>query len=164
MIRAVLFDWGNTLMRDLPGMHGPMAYWPRVEVLPGAAAMLAALRERGLGTALATNAADSDAALIRVALARGGLADFLDHIVCAGELGITKPDPAFFHAALTRLGVVPVEAVMVGDSWTADVQGARAAGLRAVWLAPPGTPRRSGAGVHTIHGLAELPVWLHGLG
>ena len=47
-IRAVLFDWGNTLMRDLPGQHGPMRDWPHVEALPGALETLTALRAQGL--------------------------------------------------------------------------------------------------------------------
>lgn len=49
-------------------------------------------------------------------------------------IGVAKPDPAIFHAALRQLGRAPADAVMLGDSWAADVLGARAAGVRAVWL------------------------------
>ena len=32
--RCVLFDWGDTLMRDFPEFSGPMASWSHVEALP----------------------------------------------------------------------------------------------------------------------------------
>jgi putative hydrolase of the HAD superfamily len=47
---------------------------------------------------------------------------------------VSKPDPRIFEIALARAGVGPAEAVMVGDSWENDIQGARAAGVRAVWF------------------------------
>ena len=57
-----------------------------------------------------------------------------DAVVISGEVGVAKPDPAAFEIALTRLAV-PREGVWhVGDSLTADVVGAKAAGLAAVWL------------------------------
>ena len=62
-IRAIVFDWGDTLMRDF-GLPGPMALWPRVEVLPGAAAALEVLHER-YRLAVASNAGESGADLIR---------------------------------------------------------------------------------------------------
>jgi len=55
-------------------------------------------------------------------------------VVISGETGIGKPDPASYGRALELLGVAPEHAVMVGDSWERDVQGALAAGLRAVWI------------------------------
>jgi putative hydrolase of the HAD superfamily len=45
-----------------------------------------------------------------------------------------KPDPRIFAIALDQLGCVPDEAMMVGDNWSADIVGAQAAGLRAVWI------------------------------
>ena len=71
-----------------------------------------------------------------------GFDRFVDDLVVSEEIGITKPDPAIFRFALDRLGVPADEAVMVGDSWAADIVGARRAGIRAVWfnprhLAPP---------------------------
>ncbi len=55
-------------------------------------------------------------------------------IVISGEIGIGKPDRRIFEHALDALGVRANQAVMVGDSLTRDVQGARQAGLRAIWL------------------------------
>ena len=47
----------------------------------------------------------------------------LDLIVTSAEVGVEKPDPAVFHAALTKAGVKPEEAVYVGDDYNNDVQG-----------------------------------------
>jgi HAD superfamily hydrolase (TIGR01450 family) len=53
---------------------------------------------------------------------------------------IGKPESPLFRQALARLGVGPTQAVMVGDSLFSDIAGARRAGLRSIWLAPPDAP------------------------
>lgn len=84
------------------------------------------------------------AAGVRVAVlsnSEGRLAELLDEvgiacdfaaIIDSGRVGIEKPDPRIFaHALAVLRGDGP--AVHVGDSWTTDVQGALAAGWRAIW-------------------------------
>ncbi|RAK64146.1 HAD family hydrolase [Hymenobacter edaphi] len=63
-----------------------------------------------------------------------GLAHLVDALITSEAVGVTKPDPRIFQVALAQLGARPEEAVLVGDNWTADVLGARAAGIRPVWL------------------------------
>lgn len=162
-IRAVLFDWGGTLMREIPGFDGPMADWPRVEAIPGAREALEALHGR-FAIAVATNAAASDGALVRAALARVGLDGYVDAAFTARELGVAKPDPEFFRRVLGALGREPSEVVMVGDSYGSDVVGAKGAGLRALWFNPTGARPPL---VHPVHDaevriLAELPRVLEG--
>jgi putative hydrolase of the HAD superfamily len=67
-------------------------------------------------------------------LAATGLADCFDTVVVSGELGVGKPDPAVFREVLGRLGVEPEAAVMVGDSWERDIEGAVGVGMSAVWV------------------------------
>jgi putative hydrolase of the HAD superfamily len=62
------------------------------------------------------------------------LAEYFDAVVVSGDLGIAKPDPSIFEHALEQLGVDAADAVMVGDSMSKDVEGALAAGMRAVWV------------------------------
>ena len=93
--RCVLFDWGNTLMRDFPDAKGPMADWPRVETLPGVEEVLRQLRPQWT-LALATNAVASDEPSVWKALARGGIAPLLDRVYCFQTIGHKKPAPAFF--------------------------------------------------------------------
>ncbi|MHB0875802.1 MAG: HAD family hydrolase [Anaerolineae bacterium] len=132
MLRALLFDWGDTVMRVLP-YPGPMAAWPEVAAMPGAQAALAALHGR-YRLALATNAADSGAGEVRRALARVGLDDYFDLVLTARELGARKPSPGFFRAALQALGCDATEVAMVGDDYEADILGAKHAGLLTVWI------------------------------
>jgi len=71
----------------------------------------------------------------RLKLAATGLADCFDAVVVSGEMGIGKPDPAVFGEVLGRLGAEPGAAVMVGDSWERDIEGAVEVGMSAVWIA-----------------------------
>jgi len=83
-----------------------------------------------------------------------GLAPLVDVLVASGDVGVSKPDPAIFHIALTRAGVAASEAVMVGDSWASDIAGAAGAGIRAVWFNPERAPKPAEpGGVMEIHGL-----------
>jgi len=70
-----------------------------------------------------------------------GMAELVDALITSEEAGVLKPDPAIYHLALARLGSTPAQAVMVGDNWLADVVGARAAGIRPVWLNRLGVAR-----------------------
>lgn len=58
----------------------------------------------------------------------------VDAWISSGTHGKVKPSPLIFAAALDLLGVSAADAVMVGDSPEDDVEGARAAGLRAILL------------------------------
>jgi putative hydrolase of the HAD superfamily len=82
-----------------------------------------------------------------------GLAPFVDALVVSEEARVSKPDPAIFRIALERLDAASSEAVMIGDSWAADIEGARAAGIRGIWFNRSGGPppaARETTGVITI--------------
>ena len=63
-------------------------------------------------------------------------------IVDSAQVGFLKPDPRIFLAAAETLDIKPGRTVMVGDSLTRDMAGARAAGMAHIWLAPH--PARQG--------------------
>jgi len=155
----LLFDWGDTLMRVYPKVRGPMTSWPRVAAVPGAAASLASLSAR-YHLAVATNAADSDEDQIRAALKRGGLDTWIEQIFCARNLGFQKPQAEYFQAIIKRLISPPNHMVMIGDSYSSDVQGAVQAGLSAIWFNPLSKEQRQGAGYCTVHGLSEIETVL----
>lgn len=67
-------------------------------------------------------------------LAAIGMAKHFDTAIAAHAFGSAKPDPAIFHAGCQALGVLPAEAIYVGDDPLLDVEGAQRAGLRAVWI------------------------------
>jgi putative hydrolase of the HAD superfamily len=83
------------------------------------------------------------------------LAAHVDVLIVSEEVGLSKPDPGIFQMALDRLNVHAEDAVMVGDSWTADVAGARACGMRAFWFNPLRLPCPD-----PELGVAELHAWV----
>lgn len=62
--------------------------------------------------------------------------DYFDFAFLAEDIGMSKPAPDMFQAAVARAGVPPHEIAHVGDSLEHDVKGARDAGLRTVWFNP----------------------------
>jgi putative hydrolase of the HAD superfamily len=73
-----------------------------------------------------------------------GIGGYFDQVLVAGEIGIAKPDPRFYETFLARLKAEPETTLMIGNSLILDVQGAQAAGLRAVWLNRSGQPCQDG--------------------
>ena len=81
--------------------------------------------------ALVTNGAPD---VQREKLSHTALAPSFEAMIISAEIGVGKPDPRIFEAALAALDVAPEDAVMIGDSLVRDVTGAHAAGLRAIWI------------------------------
>jgi HAD superfamily hydrolase (TIGR01509 family) len=104
--------------------------WCRVGA--GVREALGRLRAAGLALAVVSNSEGT----VEDMLYEVGLGPLFGAIIDSAVVGVAKPDPRIFHLALERLGVSPADAVMVGDSPTADVDGARAAGVRAALLDP----------------------------
>lgn len=98
----------------------------------------------------------------REKLARAGLAAFFpeERVLISSEVGVEKPDPRIFAAALAALGLAKDEVLHVGDDPARDVLGARRAGLASCWLAHGAYPPELPAPSFTIHALAELPAIL----
>lgn len=119
----------------------------------GAAALLAAARGRAQVGIVSNNLRNEQQDKLRCC----GLDRYVDALVVSEEAGVSKPDPRIFEIALQRLGCRPEEAVMLGDSWAADIVGAAAAGIRPVWFnrgggMPPPVP----AGVAVVGALAPV--------
>ncbi len=92
------------------------------------------------------------------------LVDYLDLLIVSEEVGVAKPDPAIFAIALDQLGVVPSEALFVGDSPEFDLHGAAAAGMPFIWMNPRGEvlPADVVQPVAVIERLTELLPLLEG--
>ena len=88
-------------------------------------------------------------------LHRLGLTRYLDWVLVSGVIGLNKPSPALYQLAVRRAGTTADRMVHVGDSYYADVRGARAAGMDAILIDWRGRtwPKLD---VPLIHSLAEL--------
>ncbi|MDA0170710.1 HAD-IA family hydrolase [Solirubrobacter taibaiensis] len=114
---------------------------------PDSAPTLLALRERGIRLVVVSNWDWS----LHERLAETGLTPLIDGALASAEVGSAKPDGAIFRAALQLTGTAPEQTWHVGDTPAADVEGARAAGIRPVLIAREGE-RPAGA----VRSLAEL--------
>jgi HAD superfamily hydrolase (TIGR01509 family) len=101
---------------------------------PSGRRILAELRARGYSLGLVTNR--SNVERFHELLDELGLWSYFDMILASGEVGIPKPEPTIFFAALDRLGATASEALYVGDNYWADVVGARRAGILPILVDP----------------------------
>ncbi|MFB7465727.1 HAD family hydrolase [Streptomyces sp. NPDC056224] len=91
-----------------------------------------------------------------------GLRDRFEVLVCAVDLGVSKPDAGAFLAACEAMALAPDEVAYVGDQPEIDARGARDAGLLAIWLDRDGGRGDGPDGVHRLAGLEGLPELLAG--
>lgn len=71
-------------------------------------------------------------------IASTGLDRYVDGIFVSEEMGVTKPAPEFFDYCLRRIGEPRESCIMVGDSLSSDMLGAKNASLASVWFMPSG--------------------------
>lgn len=156
--RRALAEEGITddmLAADLGGMFARRRRELQ-DPLPGAQDILHRLQRAGVRIGLLTNGA---ASVQRDKIETSGLGMFFDAAVVSGELGTGKPSPEIFHHLLDRLGVLPHEALMVGNSLARDIVGGKRAGMKTCWLALEGEEEPLGLVEpdYTIRSLGELP-------
>jgi putative hydrolase of the HAD superfamily len=149
----VLRDVLGAPVRELPAgeLQAALLASLRFAPYPEVPGVLRALRAAGSRLVVVSN---WDVSLHDV-LATTGLRPLVDAVLTSAELGVAKPDPAIFAAALRAAGGVPPEAALhVGDDEEADAAGASAAGIPAVLVRRDGGP--APPGVRVVRSLEEL--------
>jgi putative hydrolase of the HAD superfamily len=119
----------------------------RFSAYPEVSEVLTTLRGRGHRLFVVSN---WDISLHEV-LRATGLTALIDGAVVSAEVRAAKPDPRIFELALGMAGADAADAVHVGDSEDADVAGARAAGIRAVFV------DRDEGGGRVVEGATVIP-------
>jgi putative hydrolase of the HAD superfamily len=122
----------DAIARWRRGYNLPVGLWNRAD--PEALGAIRRVRDAGLVAGVISNSNGS----VRSILEETGLAAHLHFIIDSSVVGVEKPDPRIFHLGLREAGVAPAEAVYVGDLYSVDVLGARAAGLDGILLDPRG--------------------------
>jgi HAD superfamily hydrolase (TIGR01509 family) len=144
----------DAALQELQAYHAVHNLWERVP--DGVVPALERLRARVPRLVVVSNANGR----LHVVMERLGLARFFDVMLDSHLEGVEKPDPRLFELALERAGGHPETTLHVGDFYWIDVQGARAAGLRAVLLDTAGLYH--GVDCPRIRSLGELPDLLAG--
>ena len=116
-------------------------------VFPDVEPVLAELRDRGVPLVAASNG--------NVWLPSVGLGGYFGATHYAEDVGLSKPDPAFFATAVERMGGRPEATLAIGDRLDNDYHPARAAGLHAVLL--DRADRVEDASILRVRSLSELP-------
>ena len=138
---AICLDSGDTLVDEGTEVKDADAVVQRAELIPGAAALVAAIKARGYPLALV---ADGPVGSFQNILTQHKLYDYFDVFAISGAVGVEKPAAAIFHHALQQLAIRPQaygRVVMVGNNLARDIAGANALGIISVWL--DWAPRRS---------------------
>jgi putative hydrolase of the HAD superfamily len=105
----------------------------RITAYDDVAPVLGALREREIALAICSNW-DWDLA---DAVDAAGLTGAVDTMVSSAWVGARKPHPRIYDHTLDQVGVAADEVLFVGDTWSCDVEGPRAAGMRSVYVRRP---------------------------
>ena len=116
------------------------------DVLPA----LDALQARGKRLGIISNFTPNCETLLRAL----GLAQYFDFFIVSGIIGIEKPDPRIFHAAIAAAGKPASEMVYIGDSVHHDLEGANGAGMDAILIDRPG--RYADRALPRVRDLREL--------
>jgi len=154
MNEVYLFDWGGTLMVDLPCMTGKMFEWDSIQIIEGAEMALRHLSKEA-AIYIATGTVDSTEDEIKAAFARVNLDKYISGYFCKFNTNQIKGHYSFFNLYIGKLDKKPSQVTVVGDSLKKDIEPALALGIQAVWLTKTlATERRKN--LRTIRGLNEL--------
>ncbi len=124
-VHGLLFDFGDTLVEEGPFLPG------RSPLIGGVAETLPLLEGRyRLG--LVSNTQGAVRSEVAQALDALGIGRFFSMVLTSSDIGWRKPHPIIFEAAVASLGTPPERTVMVGNSLSNDVAGAKACGMRTV--------------------------------
>lgn len=129
-------------------------YPHKIHVYPDTIPTLEWLDESGYKLGVVTSGPEYQRLKLRIT----GLFNFFDVVVTREDVGAIKPEPKIFLYALERLGVEPHEAMMIGDSLSQDVYGAKNVGMTAVWINRNGDKGYNMADyeIHTLHELRKI--------
>jgi FMN phosphatase YigB (HAD superfamily) len=133
MLKALIFDWGDTVMRDFPECQGSMAEWEHVEWIPFIEDALKILYKKYI-CCIASNAGCSDTALMRKALERVGAEKYFHYFFTSKDLGYEKPDTRFFQEIANEIKIDPRDCLMIGNDYKKDISGAKAIGMKTIFF------------------------------
>ena len=106
-------------------LHNMIPYYHNTYLKPESLLVLSTLRKAGYKLGIVSNFCHALPRICREL----GITDKVDFIVYSDDVGYEKPSPYIFKEALERASTAPEEAIHVGDSYVADVLGARAVGI-----------------------------------
>ncbi len=134
------------LAQDLMEAYRTLPAFPEVP------AVLRAIRERGVYTAILSNGTPG---MLAAAVEAAGIAALLDEVLSVEAVGVFKPDPRVYRLATRQFGCTPDRIVFVsGNAW--DAQAAHAFNMRVVRVNRTGAPDEYGLAAAGVPEIADL--------
>ncbi|SFH42657.1 putative hydrolase of the HAD superfamily [Priestia megaterium] len=130
-IKAIVFDWGDTLMKDFSEYAGPMADWEYVEIIDGVSKSLNLISQNYI-CCVASNAGASNSKIMGMALKRVDIQQYFQYLFTSRELGFSKPSLDFFNKIVQTLDFTPQECIMVGNDYNKDIIPAKKIGMQTI--------------------------------
>ena len=100
----------------------------------GAASLLRGVKGKGYRLGLISNTGMTPGVTFRAYMEQTGLLGYFDVLTFSDEMEIAKPAGGIFIRTTRALGVVPEQAIHIGDHLLHDVSGAQQAGMKAIWI------------------------------
>ncbi len=134
-IARLIYDFFGVRF-DLPASELELAFWNAsvtTAAMPGAREASIEIHRCGIPTAVVSNSSFG-AHVLRHELDKHGLAAHLAFVMVSADYVVRKPKALLFETAAARLGVPPDDTWFIGNRPDTDMAGARAAGMKPVWL------------------------------
>jgi putative hydrolase of the HAD superfamily len=147
LIKAIIFDIGNTLLSEENG-----------QIFPYVIDTLKLLKNKYKLAIIANVMPSTSASKVNEILRDAQLFDLFEVVLVSSEIGVSKPDPKIFNLALEKMNVKPEEAVMVGNTISTDIFGGNRVGMKTILVQPSKDYHRSDweNPTHTIKSFQEL--------
>jgi putative hydrolase of the HAD superfamily len=135
----IFFDCGDTIIDEGTEIKDNKGVVIKADIIPGADTMIKSLYEKGYTLAVV---ADGYTQSFKNTLSQNGLYNYFSALIYSEDVGVSKPDPRMFYAAISALGLSENDCsriVMVGNNLSRDIKGANKLEIISVLLS--WTPR-----------------------
>jgi putative hydrolase of the HAD superfamily len=129
----------------------------KTRTVPGAKELLEYLHTEGYRLFILSNGFREIQSL---KLQNCGLASYFERIILSEDASIQKPHKGIFDFALKNTNSRRSESLMIGDSWEADIAGAKNAGIDQVWYNPENLPPQNFEPTYNVQSLAGIKALL----
>jgi FMN phosphatase YigB (HAD superfamily) len=133
MIKALIFDWGHTIINELEKVDIPVRD-REVIMMPGLRGVLPKI---SIKMGIWANTRSSKVSDLKSWLTRAGIDKYFTWIITSADLGVRKPDYKYYKMALDECGLLKDEILFVGNQLNSDIKGANEFGIKNVWLSDP---------------------------
>lgn len=133
MIKYLIFDRGDTVIKDLPESYGGMGQWPYYQAVEGAIEILNRIYKKYY-CVMASNTHVSTKEVIKDVLGKLKIENCIKEVFTQKELGCAKPALEFYLKIINILNADPEETCIIGNDYELDIVSAKMIGAKTILL------------------------------